>query len=186
MDPDRTYASFVDHRLIVSGDLPTMLRATKAHIDSHPNCTALIFDNSTGKQIDFDFRGPVEEIVARESGGSANRGPGRPRLGVVAREVTLLPRHWEWLADQPGGASATIRRLVDDARKGTDTRARARQAAATTGRIMTALAGDLPNYEEASRALYAGNKSRFEELIADWPGDVRGHLLGLAAPVFER
>lgn len=185
MDSDRTYSTFADSRLIVSADLPTMLRATKAHMDANPTQTTLMFDNSTGKQVDFDFRGSIDEILAREAPDVA-RGPGRPKLGVVAREVTLLPRHWEWLTDQPGGASATLRRLVDDARKNADAKVRARTAAAAAGRFMTALAGDLPNYEEASRALYAYDQTRFEELTQEWPVDVRTHLLGLAAPAFLR
>ena len=108
----------------------------------------------------------------------------RPRLGVVAREVTLLPRHWEWLADQPGGASATLRRLVDEARKHETPKARARRAAATAGRAMTALAGDRPNFEEAYRALDAGDRDRFEALTAGWPEDVRGYLLRVAQEAF--
>ena len=186
MDSDRTYSTFANNQLIVSADLPTMLRATKAYVDANPTQTTLMFDNATGKQVDFDFRGSIDEVLAREAPNATSRGPGRPRLGVVAREVTLLPRHWEWLTDQPGGASATLRRLVDDARKNADAKARARAAAAAAGRIMTALAGDLPNYEEASRALYAYDQARFEELTQEWPVDVRTHLLGLAAPAFLR
>src|SRR5690554_3571694 len=153
-------------------------------MDKAPADQLLIFDDSTGRQVDFNLSGTVQEVLDREAGLPEARGPGRPRLGVVAREVTLLPRHWEWLADQPGGASATLRRLVDEARKHETPKARARRAAATAGRAMTALAGDRPNFEEAYRALDAGDRDRFEALTAGWPEDVRGYLLRVAQEAF--
>ena len=145
----------------------------------------LIFDDATGQQIEFDLRGSDADVLARlappaEMDTPPEAGRGRPRLGVVAREVTLLPRHWEWLNLQSGGASATLRRLVDTARVasgGTDAARRSRQAA---DRFMAALAGDRPGYEEASRALYAGDRARFAAEIAAWPQDVREHALRLA------
>lgn len=185
MPDDRTYTTFSDSQHIVTGPLETMLRATKAHLDAQPDAQPdtqiLIFDNSTGRQADFDFRGTIEDVVGRYVKEEPARGPGRPKLGVVAREVTLLPRHWEWLAEQPSGASAAIRRLVDQARKSEDG---SRRAATVTGRVMTSLAGDLPNYEEAYRALDASDRARFEQLTALWPTDVRSHLLDLAVEVF--
>lgn len=128
----------------------------------------LVFDDESGKQIDL----PVEAV-------EAPRGRGRPSLGVAAREVTLLPRHWEWLAGQPGGASATLRRLIEDARK----RGRsARECLDAAYRFLTVMAGDRPGYEEAMRALYAGDRARFDELAADWPEPVRAHGSALAWP----
>ena len=103
------------------------------------------------------------------------RGPGRPKLGVVAREVTLLPRHWEWLAQQPGGASVAIRKLVEEARRTGEDRDRVRQAQEAAYRFMSAMAGNKPHYEDAIRALFAGEAARFEKLIAEWPADVRDH-----------
>lgn len=179
----RTYTLFAGHKHVVTGDLETMLRAAKALTADHPQETALIFDDSTGRQLDYDLSGSANEVVERYVEPEPARGPGRPKLGVVSREVTLLPRHWEWLADQPNGASATLRRLVDEARRNEDGR---RRAAAITGRVMTALAGDLPNFEEAYRALDAADASRFEELTAGWPEDVRRHLLRLAEKALER
>ncbi|MFY0534142.1 DUF2239 family protein [Nannocystis pusilla] len=44
----------------------------------------------------------------------ARTGPGRPKLGVVSREVSLLPRHWEWLERQPSGSR---RRCADSSRR---------------------------------------------------------------------
>jgi hypothetical protein len=116
------------------------------------------------------------------------QGPGRPRLGVVSREISLLPRHWEWLEAQPGGLSATLRRLVDEARRQEPQSEQARQRRDATSRLMWALAGDLPGFEEASRALFASERGRFTDLLASWPADLRGYLLarltsGAAAPL---
>jgi len=107
----------------------------------------------------------------------------RPRLGVVAREITLLPRHWEWLAEQPGGASATLRRLVEDARRSEQDRAR--RAGEALDRFMQAMAGDLPHYEEASRAYWRGERDRFDQLVETWPADVRDHARRLAAAAWN-
>jgi hypothetical protein len=95
---------------------------------------------------------------------------------VVSREISLLPRHWDWLEQQPNGASAALRRLVEEARKRDPGKERTRLATAAAGRILSAMAGNLPGYEEASRALYAGNRARFEELILDWPRDIRAYI----------
>jgi hypothetical protein len=108
------------------------------------------------------------------------RGPGRPRLGVVAREVTLLPRHWEWLATQPGGASVALRRLVEEARRTSASADRARASRDAAYRVMHALGGDLPDFEEASRALFAGDRDRFRLHTAAWPLDVSAHVDRLA------
>ena len=116
---------------------------------------------------------------------SAPRGPGRPKLGVVAREVTLLPRHWDWLAQQPGGASVAFRRLVDAARRSGEDGDRVRRAQDAAYRFMSAMAGDRPHYEEAIRALFANDPARFEKLIAGWPADVRDHTLMLAENAFH-
>lgn len=180
MAHDRTYTAFDNDQLIASGDLASMLAATHAHLALAPDASLLIFDDSTGRQVDYDFRGSPDDVLARYAPAEPARGPGRPKLGVVAREVTLLPRHWEWLAEQPSGASAALRRLVDQARNAEDAGVRA----AVTGRVMTSLAGNLPGFEEAYRALDAGNRARFEEHTASWPTDVRAHLMRLAAPAF--
>jgi hypothetical protein len=146
----------------------------------------LIFDDATGREIDFDTRGTAEEVVGRlapsviEEPELEPRGRGRPRLGVVAREVTLLPRHWDWLAGQPGGASVTLRKLVDEARRTSGARDRIRIAQEAAYRFMSAMAGNLPGFEEASRALFAYDRRRFAELIAAWPEDVRDHCIKLA------
>jgi len=148
---------------------------------SHTDDPILVFDDVTGRVIDLDLRGTDDEIAARyaEAAPAADtpRGRGRPKLGVVSREVTLLPRHWEWLAAQKGGASATLRKLIDEARKRDAGSTERRLAQERTYHVMAALAGDLPDFEEASRALFAEDHERFEDLIAPWPGDVAAYLL---------
>ena len=130
----------------------------------------LAFDLQTGAQVDFDLSGGEAEVAARY--GEPERGPGRPKLGVVAREVTLLPRHWEWLGQQRGGASAALRRLVDAARKADQGATAAAEAKAAAYRFLAAMAGDRPRFEDAARALFGGDRATLEALSADWPRDI--------------
>jgi hypothetical protein len=174
-------------RQVASGTYAQVAIALKDYNRAHPDALVLIFEDATGNQIDFDLRGSDEEIAGRLRKRfalpepDAPRAPGRPRLGVLAREITLLPRHWEWLAAQPGGASATLRRLVEEARRSAPPDgARLRLLHERTYRFMSAIAGDLPGFEEASRALFAHNMPRFMDLIAGWPMDVRAHLVRLS------
>jgi len=149
----------------------------------------LVFDDATGQVVEVDTRGTEREVLARlEAGAPAPgppeepRGPGRPRLGVVAREVTLLPRHWAWLAAQPGGASVALRKLVDDARRthaGRDERRRARERAYA---FLSVAAGDRPGFEEAARALFADDAAKFAALVDAWPGDLGAYARALALP----
>jgi hypothetical protein len=136
---------------------------------------ALVFD-AEGKVVDIDARGSETEIRARLAPPMRSRG--RPSLGVQAREVTLLPRQWDWLAKQPGGASAALRRIVDAARRSPEAETRAAREAAY--RFMSAIAGDLPGYEEALRALFAGDGAALVGHMVGWPKDVRDHALKLA------
>lgn len=190
MNAGHTYTAFAGNRLITTGPLDRTLLATRKQLDESDTEPILIFDDRTGTQVDFDLRGTPDDILARlkthplfaaiENSDKTRRGPGRPKLGVVCREVSLLPRHWDWLGTQRGGASATLRRLVDEARKrdsGTDTSRSAREAA---GKFMWAMAGNLPDFEEASRALYAGDSTRLTDLTHDWPQDIRDYLFRLA------
>ena len=163
-----TYIAFRDWKCISNGPLEAVLPACKEQQD------ALIFHQQTGKQVDFDFRGSIEDVLARVAPKPERTGPGRPRLGVISREVSLLPRHWDWLETQPAGASAALRRLVDDARRNDPGDALAIQA---TGRVMTALAGNLPGFEEATRALYARDRARLADCVKDWPPDVRAYVM---------
>lgn len=172
------FAVFAGTARIASGSLAEAAVAAKRALDRDDRVSVLVFDAATGKVADLDLRGTEAEIAARYAPPPpAATKRGRPKLGVVAREVTLLPRHWEWLAEQPGGASVALRKLVEAARKlDTETGAvRARNEAAY--RFMSALAGDLPGFEEASRALFAGDRDRLGRCIAGWPADVRDQAL---------
>ena len=178
VDQDRTFTAFVGTNLLASGTLAEVLAAQKARFDDNTGTLFLTFDDQTGRQVDFDLRGTPADVQARYR--PVREGPGRPKLGVIAREVSLLPRHWEWLEQQPNGASAAIRRLVDEARKRDPGEQQARAAIRAADRFLTAMAGNLPGYEEASRALYARDKKRFHELTRDWPRDIRLHARRVA------
>jgi hypothetical protein len=184
----KSYTAFSGDRLVAAGDLPRMLTRTKAFLDRSGDPAVLIFEDQTGRQVDFDFRGTADEVVARAAAAtSPSRGAvGRPRLGVVSREVSLLPQHWEWLEEQPNGISAALRRLIEAARKADPGAGQARRAAEAASRFMTAMAGDRPGYEEASRALFAGDAERFAQIVRRWPKDVREHVSRLAADAFTR
>jgi hypothetical protein len=144
----------------------------------------LLFEDETGRQVDIDSRGTAAEIAARyatrDTPAESPRGPGRPRLGVVPREVTLLPHHWEWLAAQPGGASVTLRKLVEHARKSGASDEHTRETREATYRFLHAMAGNLPGYEEVTRALFAGDLDLMDSCMAAWPADVREHARRLA------
>ena len=192
--PAPTFIAFDGDRRIAAGDRHAVARAAKQHLDRHRDAAVLIFDDATSHAVDLDFRGSVDDVLARlppattvnaEPMPAANRGPGRPKLGVVAREITLLPRHWEWLGRQPGGASVAIRKLVDDARRGSEDKDRIREAQDAAYRFMSAMAGNKPHFEEATRALFAPDPARFRELIAGWPIDVRDHVAALADRTFR-
>jgi len=178
-----TYTAFDGHRLLASGPLLDVTLAVKAS-PGLAEGTVLTFDDDTGKVIDLDLHGSPEQIATRHRAredGLAARGRGRPKLGVVAREVTLLPRHWEWLAAQRGGASVTLRRLIDEARKADGGQAAVRAARDNAYRFMSAIGGDLPGFEEAVRALYAGDAAKLEQHLAEWPEDLRAYVRKLAA-----
>jgi len=170
---DRTLTAFAGDLWIATGDEGEVRAALRAMGDDAQNI--LLFDDATGRQVDIDLRGPAVEEA---------RGRGRPKLGVQPREVTLLPRHWEWLATQPGGASATIRRLVEDARKASATTPDPRAAMDAAYHFMTAMAGDRPGYEAAIRALFAKEAAPFTALSEGWPSGIRDHARALAAPAF--
>jgi hypothetical protein len=176
--------------MIAFGPLQEVALTLKERLRHEPTITPLVFDNATGRPIDLDLRGSDEAVVQRlEDHPALAANPpvraGRPKLGVVAREVTLLPRHWEWLNGQPGGASVALRRLVDEARHASPIADRVRRAREATYRFMTAVAGNEPGYEEATRALFAGDSARFLALIAAWPVDVRLYAGKLSQEAFE-
>lgn len=168
----QTATAFLNLRRITHGPLAEVARVLHA---LPPGSMALVFDDATGRAIDLDLRGSGAEVAARHS--PAPRGRGRPKLGVAAREVTLLPAQWDWLAAQPGGASAVLRRLVQAAMR--DGAAARRQSRDAAYRVMSALAGDLPGFEEAARALFADDPAALSRHAAPWPEDVRAHVLDL-------
>ena len=183
MTPSLSYTSFDGHRRIASGSLQANALAVKQAIEAGTPSSVLTFDDSTGRTVEVDTRGSEQQLAARfaiSEPAPETRGRGRPKLGVIAREVTLLPRHWDWLATQPGGASVALRKLVEDARRANGDKDRARQAQERAYHFMLALAGDLPGYEEATRALFANDAQRFGELITGWPEDLREHASRLA------
>jgi uncharacterized protein len=200
---DETVASnctaFAGTRRIASGTLADVAVAARRALDTAGEEPVLIFDDETARVVDVDLRGTPEDVAERfgavRSGEGEDasspyretltpRGRGRPKLGVVAREVTLLPRHWEWLASQPGGASAAVRRLVDAARQTSADKDRSRAAKEIAYRFMSAMAGNEPGFEEATRALFANNAARFAEMTASWPRDVRDYARRLAERAF--
>lgn len=182
----QTCTAFAHGRAIASGDAATVAVAIREITARDGQGTVQVFDDATGQPVDFDLRGTDAEIVARLTRPVEPRGPGRPKLGVTAREVTLLPKHWEWLAAQPGGASVTLRKLVEAARRADDGPGAVRRAQEAANRFMTAMAGDQPGYEEATRALFAGDAARFEEIVAAWPGDLRAYAVKLAGAGFPQ
>jgi hypothetical protein len=179
---DPSYTAFDGSKRIASGSLSTVAVAVQIRSSASLVGPLLIFDNGTGRCIDVDLQGSASELASRLSPPAVEaRGRGRPKLGVVAREVTLLPRHWEWLGTQPGGASVALRRLVEEARRSHrdgDARRRRQEAAY---HFMIAMAGDLPGFEEAIRALFSGDRAKLQEWVAAWPDDIRDHLLMLAS-----
>ncbi|GBF77362.1 hypothetical protein PA598K_05908 [Paenibacillus sp. 598K] len=193
--------AFLDTRRVATGSLQQVITGVKAALDDREQLQLLIFDDGTGKPIDVDLRGKTEEALARlgeplgsssdtadtvatETNEASPRRAGRPKLGVVSGEVTLLPRHWEWLKSQPGGASVTLRKLIDEARRAGGAQSKVQASQEATYCFMTAMAGDFPRYEEALRLLYAGDSERFYASIADWAPDITSYIQQLAVEAF--
>jgi hypothetical protein len=184
-----TCTAFLGHRRVASGPYAEVDQALRA-LDLSAG-SLLVFDDASGALVDHPWPAgyappqaagaPPDEAEAA----TATQGVGRPRLGVVAREVTLLPRHWAWLAQQRGGASAALRRLVEEARRSQGDQEAQRLAKERVYRFMSAIGGGLPGFEEASRALFAQDARAFAHRTAHWPADVRNHLAWLARDAFS-
>lgn len=195
--------AFCGGRLLSAGPLRHVALVAWQARHANPDAEVLVFDDADQQVVEIDLGGSMAELVqrlaatpdhgvpdpavadaaeaqARTDGGEARRPRGRPRLGVVAREVTLLPRHWQWLNAQPGGASVALRKLVEAARRDAGGEDRRRRGQEATYRFIHAAAGDAPGFEEAARALFAGELARFEDIVAAWPPDVRDHATMLA------
>jgi hypothetical protein len=193
IDTQASWIAFAGTKRIASGGPRDVATAVKAFVDANPASSVLVFDERTSIPVEIDLRGSLSAVLKRlpvaktQAAASSERPPttsaarpGRPRLGVVAREVTLLPRHWEWLAAQPGGASVALRKLVEQARRESADTDRLRQAQEAAYRFMNAMAGNQPGHEEAVRALFAGDLGRLRACVAKWPRDIRQHALLLA------
>ena len=190
--------AFSGAQKVASGSVLDVALACKALLERDANAPVLVLDYSSARVIELDLRGSASAIAERHaatSGVESNvsetqemaeaRGRGRPKLGVMAREVTLLPRHWSWLAEQPGGASVTLRKLVEQARHANASMDLLRTAQESAYRFIANVAGDFPGFEEATRALFAANPQRFNTLVSTWSADVRAHALLLANRAFE-
>lgn len=169
------FVAFEGPSRVAAGTLLDVAMAVRQVLDRDPRAAIHVFDRETAAVVDLDLRGGEQDLVTRQAPVEASPGRGRPRLGVVAREVTLLPRHWDWLARQPGGASVTLRRLVENARKSGESAERERVAAAY--RFMLVMAGDRAGFEEATRALFAGDRPGLEARAASWPPDIGDEIL---------
>ncbi len=192
----RRCIAFEGTRRIAAGKLEAVASRVKRRVDEGARAPVVVLDAVTSETVELDLRGTLEDVRARLAAAhpaaavradtevASARGPGRPRLGVVAREVTLLPRHWEWLREQPGGASVALRKLVEEARRAGAGRDRLRRARDAAYRFINVLAGDEPGFEEAVRALYAGDAERFQKMTQHWPADVRAHARALARAAF--
>ncbi|HEU4816085.1 DUF2239 family protein [Janthinobacterium sp.] len=180
--------AFAGPHKVAAGTLHAVAQTLKELVTRDPDAQILIFDDASGSQVDLNLHGSLAEVLQRlprvppshDDAPPAIRTAGRPKLGVVAREITLLPRHWEWLATQPGGASVALRKLVEHAQRGNKAHDEQRQAREAAYKVMSALAGDAPGFEEASRALFAGKQPAFLACVQAWPADVREHVLRLA------
>lgn len=186
-----TFTAFIFERRLASGDLADVAVAARQAQAADEEAVVLVFDDGTGDQVDLDLRGSDEAVRRRYAPATAQpaeaapRARGRPRLGVVAREVTLLPEQWDWLASQPGGASVALRKLVNEARRNGSLRERMRRAQERAYKVMVALAGNQPGFEDAARALFANDMPLFHRRIERWPKDIREHVVQLADPAFE-
>ncbi|MGA2776035.1 MAG: DUF2239 family protein [Steroidobacteraceae bacterium] len=180
------FTVFEGQRRFASGSLRDVAIAVKrrsASPASFASGPVLIFDDQTGRSIDVDLRGSEAEILARLEPPAPSAEPkarGRPKLGVIAREVTLLPRHWAWLTAQPGGASVALRKLVEEASRASRGKDELRRRHEAAYHFMAAMVGDLPGFEEAARALFANDRARLLREIAAWPSGVREHVVTLA------
>lgn len=164
-----TLTVFLKDEVIARGAPEQVVPTMRALQPLERSSDLLAFDDETGKQVDLDLRPEAEPAPRR----------GRPALGVEAKEVTLLPRHWEWLASQRGGASATLRKLVEEAlRKGRS----ARDNHDAAYRFLNVMAGNLPHFVDAVREVYAGNKVGYDHFSHDWPPAIREHGRRLAFP----
>lgn len=191
MDTPGIYSVFEGTTRLFRGTFQEVVLKVKERLGRADHSSLLIFSDDTGKTMDFNFQGSVKDVLKRleiyvsPQESAPPFGPGRPRLGVISREISLLPRHWEWLASQPGGASATLRKLIEEARKKSTAHVSVKQIQERAYRFMSVMAGNMKGYEEALRALYKADRRNFLLHMQEWPVDVRTHAIELSKPVFD-
>jgi hypothetical protein len=185
--PDLPCSAFAGPKKIAQGPFLEVVEKSLDYLKKHKIDDVQFFDDQTSDLIEVDLRGKPEAVLARLSPkeeGERKVGPGRPKLGVVSREIGLLPSHWDWLALQPGGASVTLRKLVEEAKKKSRVKDEIRRSQNSTYKFMTTMAGNLPHYEEALRALFANDRKTFDQMVKSWPKDIREHIDFLASECF--
>ncbi len=187
----KRWIAFTGDQCLAYGGMRDVATSVKLAIDADPDAPVLVFDAQESTPIELDLRGSLDDVLARLPAANSvadpvndrdqvpARSPGRPKLGVTAREVTLLPRHWEWLAGQSGGASVALRKLVEQAIRANADADRLRKVRESAYRFMTAMAGNQSGHEEAVRALFAGDGEKLKGTIRDWPADIQAHVLRL-------
>ena len=173
------YTAFDKFNLVSSGTIEIVALEVRKYMKSSKDTNILIFSDSSGKQMDLDLSGSEKDVLERlkifknQESGTTPTGPGRPKLGVVAREISLLPSHWEWLSNQPGGASSTIRSLIEEKTKSSVSgKLKVKTAQEIVYKFLNAIAGNLPNFEDAVRFLYRKDEKKFKDLISEWPADL--------------
>ncbi|MBZ0266003.1 DUF2239 family protein [bacterium] len=183
---DRSYTAFLHNKIIASGKIDEVVSVARQKINQGENARIAIFDDETAYVIDIDFRGSEADVLGRlndhpmlqqKPESQTKRSPGRPKLGVVPREVGLLPRHWEWLSSQRGGASAALRKLVDEARQRGQAKELIRKTEEAAHRFMWDMASNSPDFEEASRAFYAHNFDTFQDYMKNWDDDIVEYIM---------
>jgi uncharacterized protein len=189
METAGTYTAFAGERKVAAGPLREVILQVKRRIGKADHSPILVFSDTTGGTLDFNFQGTEKDVLKRleifvGEDPPESQGPGRPRLGVVSREVSLLPRQWEWLASQSGGASAVLRRLVDEAKRKSAEGGSIKKSQERAYRFMAVCGGDREGYEEALRALYRKDRKTFLARVEGWPEDLKAHAARLAAPAF--
>lgn len=179
MNPSSILVAFDGSQRIGRGSHAEIAQKVSTYLRGKPQAQPLFFDTQTGRQTDLDWRSAPAEAPQAKAATRLRAGKGRPKLGVVAKEVTLLPRHWDWLGQQPGGASVTLRKLIERASKDPAPAEKQRARAEAAYHFMHAVAGNLPGFEDASRQLFAGNVWGLSATMAKWPGDIADQVLDL-------
>lgn len=102
-----TFVAFSSGVCIARGSLPMVAVEVKRATDAGAPRAIQVFDAETSEPLDLDLSGTIDDVERRhqvdnasmhgqqpDDAGRPRPARGRPRLGVVSREVTLLPRHW--------------------------------------------------------------------------------------------